>query len=318
MSPFALSTHWNAARHADGRALIEEILALGFDRVELGYDLRLELVPGVQAMVAEGAVKVSSLHNICPVPIGAARGHPEIYTLAAVDEAERRQAVQFTARTLRFAAELEAQAVVTHAGNVDMPHISRELFEMALAGEQYTPRFERTKLKLMTLRERRAQRQFDLLCKGLEQLVPVIEETGVPLAIENLPTWEAYPSELEFEELFRRFDARHLRYWHDLGHGQIRQNMGFINHERWLERLAPRLVGMHVHDVAPPATDHVMPPHGHIDFTRFQQVAESATVLVIEPSSRTPAGDVAVGRALLEKTWGMATGPSGGLQGSTR
>lgn len=300
---FALSTHWNASRHARGETLIEEILGLGFTRVELGYDLRMELVPGVKALVAQGAVKVDSLHNSCPVPLGAARGHPEIYTLGSTDARERAQAVHHTGQTLRFAAELGAKVVVTHAGNVDMPRLSPELFDLAIAGQNYTPRYEKIKLKLIEQREKRAPRQLDYLSQGLEQLMPVLEETKVLLAIENLPTWEAIPTELEFEALFRRFGDRNIRYWHDLGHGQIRQNLGFINHERWLERLSPFLAGMHVHDVAPPATDHVMPPRGQIDFHRFQRFALSAMVRVVEPSSRTPAAEVAEGLAYLKKTW---------------
>jgi sugar phosphate isomerase/epimerase len=301
---FALSTHWNAARHAHGEALIEEILGLGFTRVELGYDLRMELVPGVKAMVAQGAIKVDSLHNICPVPLGAARGHPEIYTLASPEPRERQQAVHYTGQTLRFAAEVGAQVVVTHAGNVEMTHYSHDLFDLALAGQSYTPRFEKLKLKLLEQREKHVARQLEFLYQGLEQMIPVIQETGVKLAIENLPTWEAIPTELELEGLFRRFGDEHIRYWHDLGHGQIRQNLGFINHERWLERLQPHLAGMHIHDVAPPATDHVMPPHGQIDFNRFQRFGISDILRVIEPSSRTPAAEVTEGLAFLKACWG--------------
>lgn len=311
---FALSTHWNAGRHAHGEALVEEILQLGFTHLELGYDLRLELVPGVQAMLKRGAVKVDSLHNFCPVPLGASRGHPELYTLASPDERERQSAIQHTSRTLRFAAEVGAKVVVTHAGNVDMPMVSPDLFELILAGEQGSPRFEKLKLKMQLTRDRKAPRQFDHLCRGLEQLMPVLEETRVKLAIENLPTWEAFPTEVEFEELMRRFGNRHLRYWHDLGHGQIRQNLGLINHERWLERLQPHLAGMHVHDVAPPATDHVMPPHGHIDFTRFQRFAASDIVRVIEPSSRTPAEEIVEALKFLKDCWarGRAAPPTPG------
>ena len=76
MIPLCLSTRWNAGRHLSGEAMLEEILALGLQQVELGYDLRLELVPGVKAMIASGAVKVRSVHNFCPVPIGAPRPHP--------------------------------------------------------------------------------------------------------------------------------------------------------------------------------------------------------------------------------------------------
>lgn len=303
---FALSTHWNAARHGRGQLLIEEILRLGFRRVELGYDLRQELVPGVVEMVKNGSVRVDSVHNYCPVPLGAPRGHPELWTLAAVDERERDAAIRHTMATIRFAAEIGARVVVTHAGNVEMPRISPDLFELAIANRQDTPAYERLKLKLMEQRDKKAPKQLDLLLRSLERLIPALDEARVTLAIENLPTWEAIPTELEFEEIKRRLPSPRIAYWHDLGHGQIRQNMGFINHERWLDRLRPHMAGMHVHDVVAPATDHVMPPRGSIDFARFARFATPDKILVVEPSSRAPFEDVAAGLAYLKQAWGAA------------
>lgn len=300
---FALSTHWNAARHSSGEKMVEEILNLGFHRLELGYDLRLELVPGVQSMVRSGAVRVDSLHNFCPVPMGALRGHPEIWTMASREESDRESAIRHTMNTIRFAAEIGAKAVVVHAGYVDMPMISPQLFDLLAANQQFTPGYERLRMKLHTQRDKKAPRQFDHLLRGIERLLPLLEETGVVLALENLPTWEAYPTEIEFEEIKRRFPSPFVRYWHDLGHGQIRQNIGFINHERWVERLQPHMIGMHVHDVQPPASDHVMPPRGQIDFARFQRFGTSDILRVIEPTSRTPADEITEALAFLKKVW---------------
>ena len=307
---FALSTHWNASRHTSGGAMLDEIAALGFDRVELGYDTRLDLVPGIVEHVRSGAMRVGSLHNICPVPIGAPRGHPEIFTLGSPDARERASAVHHTSRTLRFAAELGATVVVTHAGNVEMDHFSYQLAELCLAGRQYDALYEKLKLRCQTQRDKKAPKQIKFLRESLEQLKPVLAETGVFLAIENLPTWEALPTELELEELLRDFGPAGVRYWHDIGHGQIRQNLGFIHAERWLERLLPWLAGMHVHDVAPPATDHVMPPRGHVDFTRYQRFAAATPVLVIEPTPRTPAEEIREGRAHLLQLWNPAPTPT--------
>ncbi len=83
---FALSTHWNAGRHGRGELMIEEILQLGFRRVELGYDLRQELVPGVVAMVRMAANTRDSVHKFLPVPLCASAGYPQLRTLASRDE----------------------------------------------------------------------------------------------------------------------------------------------------------------------------------------------------------------------------------------
>lgn len=285
--------------------MLDEIAGLGFDAVELGYDTRLDLVPGIQERVRSGALRVGSLHNICPVPMGVTRGHPEVYLLGSLDARERASAVHHTGRTLRFAAELGATVVVAHAGNVEMDRFSYQLSELCLAGRQYDDQYEKLKMRCLTTRDKKAPKQLKLLRESLDQLKPVLAETGVFLALENLPTWEALPTELEMEELLRDYAAHGIRYWHDIGHGQIRQNLGFIHAERWLERLQPWLAGMHVHDVSPPATDHVMPPRGHVDFTRFQRFAASTKVLVIEPTPRTPVDEVREGLAFLNQVWGI-------------
>ena len=54
----ALSTRWNAYRSKSGEEMIDEILAVGFKRVELGYDLRIDHVPGVRARLADGSIQV--------------------------------------------------------------------------------------------------------------------------------------------------------------------------------------------------------------------------------------------------------------------
>jgi len=35
----AFSTNWNASRHHDGEAIVSEILAMGFETLELGHGL---------------------------------------------------------------------------------------------------------------------------------------------------------------------------------------------------------------------------------------------------------------------------------------
>lgn len=303
---FALTTRWNAGRHTDGEALVGEILEMGFARLELGYDLRIDLVPGVQKAVAEGSVAVDSVHNFCPVPVGAPHGHPELFTLADPEPRVRQQAVQHTINTIRFAEEIGASVVVTHVGNVKMKRFTGLLLDLYEKGEQFSTRYEKTMVKLQLKREKKARRQLGYLYEGLEQLLPVLEKANIRLAIENLPTWEAMPTEFELEELLTHFNSPHLGSWHDMGHGQIRQNLGFINHQRWLERLQPFLAGMHVHDVRAPGLDHLMPPRGDIDFASFARFAKMPVLRVIEPTPRTPREDIVQALEYLQRTWGGA------------
>lgn len=300
---FALTTRWNAGRHSDGEAMLNEILELGFSHVELGYDTRLELIPGIQKMVEEKAVFVDSLHNFCPVPMGITRAHPEIYTLADPDRRVRDSAIKHTSNTIRMAEELGARAVVCHAGNVEMKRVTRDLIEMIERGEQHSRKFEKVRMKLQERRAIKGRRQVGYLYESLERMMPILLATGVKLALEILPTWEAIPTETEFEELFQTFDNGCIGYWHDIGHSQIRENLGFINMERWLERLEPNLVGFHLHDVLPPGQDHIMPPLGQIDFSRYTRFGKPDILRVIEPTTRTPKEEIVEGYRILRECW---------------
>ncbi len=300
----ALTTRWNAQRHGRGESLIEEILELGFDRVELGYDTRPDLVPGIRAMVESGAVTVDSVHNFCPVPMVAHRGHPEIFTLGHKDRRVRELAVTHTAETIRFASEIGAKVVVTHCGNIDMPRYSQQLVSLCEQQQQFSPHYEKLKLKLQVKREKKSKRQLRYWYEGLERLLPVLEQCQVMLGMENLPTWEAIPTEAELEQALLHFRSPWLKCWYDMGHGQIRENLGLINAERWLDRLQPYLAGMHVHDVVPPGYDHVMPPHGAMDFSRYKRFSDLNIIRVIEPTPRTPADEIQEALAFLKAAWG--------------
>lgn len=303
----ALSTRWNAGRHTRGESLVEEILELGFSRVELGYDTRLDLVEGVRAMVAAQAIRIDSVHNFCPVPMVAHRGHPEIFTFASKDAHERAQAVRYTTETIRFAASIGARVVVTHCGNIDMPRYSAELVALVEQGRAFSPEYEKCKLKLQVKREKKARKQLGYWQECLDKLLPECAAHQIILGMENLPTWEAVPTETELEHVLQHYRSPWLKYWHDMGHGQIRANLGLINTERWLERLTPHLAGMHVHDVGAQVQDHVMPPLGDIDFSRYKAVANHHTrpLCVVEPTPRTPTEEIVAARVYLEETWGM-------------
>mgnify|MGYP001577535829 CR=1 FL=1 len=298
--------------------MIEEILRLGFGRVELGYDLTMDLVPGVMKMVADRAVVVDSLHNFCPVPVGAPIGHPELFQMCSLDPRVRESAVRHTARTVQFAAEVGARTVVAHAGNVDMKNLTPDLISLCDKGEQYSPRYEKIKLKLLMKRDDKAKPHLDCLCRSLDDIMPVLTNTGVRLALENLPSWESIPCESEMESLLKRYDSPLIAYWHDIGHGQIRQNLGFISYRLWLDRLAPRLAGLHIHDVAGVARDHLMPPHGTVDFPGFKSYLRSDMALVIEPAPRMPEADIREGVRRISEAWGLASAEGGPATERTR
>jgi sugar phosphate isomerase/epimerase len=304
---FALSTRWNAFRHAAGESLVDEILALGFDRVELGYDFRMDLLPGLLTRLKQGAVRVGSLHAPCPIPLGLPAGHPEYYTLAETDETERTVAVRLVRDTLRMAAELGARAVVVHAGNVKMPHYSYKILDL-MNGRHPERWYNRWRLgrwrgKLELGRLRLAPAHLNALYRSLDELLPELDALGVVLAIENLPTWESVPTEAELGSLLDRYPTPLLGAWYDLGHGVTRERLGFSNPVRWLDKLAPRLAGMHIHDVDPKNNDHLAPGMGSQDFKPFRKWAERDILRVIEVRPGLPPDALKAGLSRLREAW---------------
>jgi sugar phosphate isomerase/epimerase len=299
---FALSTRWNAHRHTSGEALVAEIRELGFTHVELGYDLTPTLIPGIRAALSAGVITIGSVHNFCPPPL-VNTPHPEIFTLGHPQPQIRALARKYTEETLRFAADVGAQCVVVHSGNVEMPALTRELIALQEQGEAFGSAYEKIRHTLLATREKKAPAQLELLQQELEDLLPVLDRLPMTLALENLPTWEALPTELEMESLLRHFNSPRLRYWHDIGHAAIRETLGFSNHRRWLGRLAPFLAGFHIHDVIPPAEDHLMPSFGRINFGLLKPFVKGHSIKVLEPSPRISRDEVAAGLQAIRTAW---------------
>ena len=300
---FSITTHWHTDQHQSGESLLEEILGLGLDHVELGYDLPRDFMAGVKKMVAAGAVTVDTVHNFCPVPTVSPVGNPDLYSLASIDIRGRSLAVKYTSETARFAADVGAKVVVSHCGRISLAPGTHELCMFMRGGHAFDADFETRRQRIIEAREKRFQPYLEATYRGLEELLPICEETGVKLGLEIAPYWESIPSELEAEKIFSHFDSPHLGYWHDIGHGQIRDNLGFSNHLRWLERLRPRLLGIHIHDVINPVSDHVMPPKGNVNFALFAPVAQDRIFRVFEPMPDLPKEELLEGMRRIRACW---------------
>src|SRR3974377_1133552 len=99
---YSLSTCWNSHRHTDGRAMLREIRELGFEYAELSHGIRISLVPGILEAVVAGEMRISSLPNFRPLPIGVNNAAPNLYQFSAERERERELAVRFSVKTLEF------------------------------------------------------------------------------------------------------------------------------------------------------------------------------------------------------------------------
>ena len=322
----SLSTNWISRSLDGGRGLVDAAHRLGLDALELGYSLTHRQADDIRAAVSAREIAITSVHAFCPVPMGATEGHPEIFSLCATDARERRHGVEAVLDTARFAAETGASAVVLHAGRVpELVHAAKD-FEKRLSvpppapgllsrllrrpppappagAVPSSPAIDRLREKLVEQRTAKAGRYLDALRAALDELLPAFEDLGLKLGLENLPTYDAIPTEPEMFQLLQEFDSPAFGYWHDLGHGQVRANLGFIHHASVARRLAPHMVGMHVHDVMPPAGDHLMPPRGKTNFRALAFLADLPIPAVLEPAPDTPEEDLRTAIDYLRDVW---------------
>src|ERR1700747_2196684 len=126
---YSFSTCWNSHRHTDGREMLREIRDLGFEYAELSHGTRISLVPGILEAVDAGEIKISSLHNFCPLPVGVNNSAPNLYQFSSEYPRERELAVLYTLKTMELATRVRAQVVVLHLGSLDIKPYTDKLLD---------------------------------------------------------------------------------------------------------------------------------------------------------------------------------------------
>ena len=301
---YSLSTCWNSARHTDGRAMLREIRELGFEYAELSHGIRLSLVPGILDAVRAGEMKISTLHNFCPLPVGVTGPSPNLYEFSSDRERDRQLALKHTLTTLDFAARVGALLVVLHFGSMDLKDYTGKLKELLERGKRGTPEFRKLTAEASAARDAKKKRFYEHSRELLRDLVGQAESRGVKLGIEIREAVEELPVESDFASLLAEFPGPTVNYWHDTGHAQIKQDLGFIDHAKFLGERADRLAGFHIHDVKFPARDHFPPGGGDIDFAALKPFVKPEHIKVFELSPKVPVAAVRGGIAHLKGIWG--------------
>ena len=301
---YSFSTCWNSARHTDGRAMLREIRDLGFEYAELSHGIRLSLVPGILDAVNAGEMKISSVHNFCPLPVGVTGPSPNLYEFSADRERDHQLAIKHTINTLDFAQRVGAPLVVLHFGSMDLKDYTGKLKELLERGEKGTPKFQKFVAEANAAREAKKKKFYDRSRETLRHLLTESKFCGLKFGIEIREAVEELPVESDFKALLEEFPAPDVYYWHDVGHAQIKQDLGFINHAQHLAAHADRLAGFHIHDVKFPARDHFPPGGGDIDFASLKPFVKPEHIKVFELSPKVPLESVQRGIAHLKKIWG--------------
>lgn len=283
--------------------MLLEIREMGFEYAELSHGIRMSLVPGIVQALEAKEIRISSVHNFCPLPMGVTKPSPNLYQCSSRSPREVELCWKHTLKTLEMAERVQAQAVVLHLGSIDMRSYTERLLGMVEREEQHSEKYQQLCMDADMKREAKKEGFMARSLQFLERLVPEAEKRGLKLGVENRESLEEIPIDSDFVDIFKKLDSPTVVYWHDCGHAQIKENLGFISHLLQLESLQDRLGGMHIHDVKFPGEDHQAPGTGAIDFEMLKPFGNAVPIKVLELSPRLSADQVRAGTEHVRSLW---------------
>ncbi len=272
--------------------MVEEILGLGFRRIELSHGLPAPLLEGVLEARKLLRFGISSVHNFLPSPVEVRTDNPDCYEFTSHRPSDRDRAVRLTKHSIDWAEKLGAPLVVVHCGRIRSLDVTLGLRTLVSDGKFLSREYADQKLKAVCQREKVGEIFLQRVLECLTEIVDYAGTKGVKIGIENREHYEAVPTERELVTFLRRLDSAHVGYWHDFGHAQIKHHLGLLDHRQWLETAAPLAIGCHLHDVKWPFRDHCPPLTGSIDFDSLLPLFPKSCAMVWELSPRIPIGDV--------------------------
>ena len=314
--------------------MIEEMVELGFKRIELSHGIRISLVPGILKAVEEGMVEVGSVHNFCPLPPSAWQAAPNLFEPASIDQRERDLWQRYTEQTFDFAVKVGAPKVVMHSGSAwfffgspeskfekwmtqqklelvesaraEADAVGVEINEFDLETEFYaSTAFKQRRDRTLRRIKRASKKPLRFLSESYAAVASYAKERGLQMGLENREGLEELPRDCAYPEFMEQLeDTATFGYWHDTGHAQLKHRLGLLDHRAHLEAMAPRLIGFHLHDVSEGGRDHRVPGTGTIDFKMIAEFIRPEHALVLELSPSLSRSQVRDSRDYLLETLG--------------
>ena len=139
--------------------------------------------------------------------------------------------------------------------------------------------------------------QRDRICRRLEKLLPVAEELGIIICIENI--WFKINTPEQLLSIKERFPSENLGFCFDSGHANIMQHghkfpEGIARtswekdgsgepswDDRVLEKMLPHIVNCHLHDNSGDRDQHTIPGDGVTDWQKVKNLLMQAPRLQV-------------------------------------
>jgi sugar phosphate isomerase/epimerase len=314
---WSLSTMWSQGNFPrDGQNhdhlpdFAQKAKALGFSHVEINY-----VIPphSVDALIDCGHVAFSSIHSPCPRVKVASGKFSEHLNLAAQDPEERALAVNVARASVDTAVRAGCSLLVVHLGG-----IGAKMFEEEAAlrkgydgGLQGGPDFDRLVDTARRKRRELAPGWFPNARRSLAELAEYAEARGVTIGLENRYHFSEFPDPDEMAGLLDEYPPHVAGFWLDIGHAEVLERLGFHDHTRWLNELANRCVGTHVHDTDGLA-DHRAPGYGTTDWPHYASRLPPHVPRVYEINQKQSEERVAASTAFLRSVGILPQTPTTG------
>lgn len=296
----SLSTALRSEICDSGEEIIREILSFGVQVAELEYRINESMLKEILPFIRKRDILISSIHNIMPLPDGMRRetANGEFVSLSSPDRSEREMAVKYTRKTIEWAEETGAQAVVLHLGKVTMDSPMRTLLNFYDQEKIGTDEGKTFLAETLEVRRKKGEKHLTAALQSLEKLARDAERRRIFLGIENRYNIQDFPNVEEFRVLFREFQGSIIRYWHDLGHATSQENLGMVSRGELLDLFGRHLIGIHLHGCRG-YNDHMAPGTGEEDYSQLKKFLRADTIKVVETHHRASREDLKKGLEFL-------------------
>ncbi len=294
----ALSTMYaQQPRFASGEAFAEYAAEAGYDAIEVSHSTP---EAKLREILDSGILPVASIHQPAPhVEVDGGKSNADL-NLASTKRSEQARALRHALRSLEWAAEAGATALVVHLGHVEgsFAGTTAELYRLFRQHDIRNNRAAEARAEMEQRRAEAAPAHLEAARAALEQLVEAARPHGIVVGVENRLDFHQIPLPHESLVLLEGFSPGEAGHWHDTGHGEVLARLGYLPHAAWFDELGDHLVGAHVHDVRG-VIDHRAPGTAQLDWEMVAGGLGSLDTLTLEIDQRETDEDVRAAPAFL-------------------
>ena len=283
---YSFSTMWNLRKHTRGHEMIEEILNLGFQNVELNYNVTTEFLETIEPMIEKGQVNISSVHNVFPF-INDKDYDTDSVMLGFDDLEKRKRSVELLIQSIDYADRYGAKGVVVHPGEVPFDYnIDAKLKKLWVDEGKDSPAYQQLWQEMIETRDRVAPIHVQRIQDSLETVCDYIARKGldIKIGIETRSRCYQIPTLQEADQIITGLNGAPVYIWYDIGHGMMMERMGLYDNAAEIQKLKDKVLGVHIHETVG-LVDHWC-PYVHSEdnetFDAFLEVIDSAPIKVYE------------------------------------